>query len=39
MLDKTNNTGGTFQLVNGVFLVLSFFCVRIVYGGYTVRPP
>jgi hypothetical protein len=39
MLDKTNNTGGTFQLVNGVFLVLSFFGVRIVYGGYTVRLP
>ncbi|KAJ7444841.1 TLC domain-containing protein [Mycena latifolia] len=35
MLDKTNRTGGTFQLVNGVFLVATFFSVRLMYGGFT----
>ncbi|KAJ7157010.1 TLC domain-containing protein [Mycena crocata] len=34
-LDKTNRTGSTFQLINGVFLVLTFFSVRLMYGGYT----
>ncbi|KAJ7047074.1 DUF887-domain-containing protein [Mycena alexandri] len=34
-LDKTNRTGGTFQLVNGIFLLLTFFSVRLVYGGIT----
>ncbi|KAJ7775139.1 TLC domain-containing protein [Mycena metata] len=34
-LDKMNRTGGTFQLVNGVFLLLTFFSVRLVYGGIT----
>jgi len=33
-LDKTGHTGSTFQLINGVFLILSFFGVRIVWGGY-----
>jgi hypothetical protein len=33
-LDKTNHAGSTLQLVNGVFLVASFFCVRIIYGGW-----
>ncbi|KAF9447661.1 DUF887-domain-containing protein [Macrolepiota fuliginosa MF-IS2] len=32
-LDKTGNTGTTFQLVNGVFLLSSFFGVRLLYGG------
>jgi len=32
-LDKTNRTGGIVQLINGVFLVLSFFAVRLMYGG------
>ncbi|KAJ7085790.1 DUF887-domain-containing protein [Mycena belliarum] len=34
-LDKTNRTGSTFQLINGVFLVATFFSVRLLYGGYT----
>ncbi|KAJ6463819.1 TLC domain-containing protein [Mycena vitilis] len=34
-LDKTNRTGGTLQLVNGFFLILTFFSVRLLYGGYT----
>ncbi|KAJ6630550.1 TLC domain-containing protein [Mycena sp. CBHHK59/15] len=34
MLDKTNRTGSTFQLVNGFFLVGTFFCVRLMYGGF-----
>ncbi|KAE9394123.1 DUF887-domain-containing protein [Gymnopus androsaceus JB14] len=33
-LDKTNRTGTTFQLVNGIFLLATFFGVRLVYGGY-----
>lgn len=33
-LDKTNRTGSQLQLINGVFLVSSFFLVRIIYGGY-----
>ncbi|KAJ7074199.1 TLC domain-containing protein [Mycena amicta] len=33
-LDKTNRTGGTLQLVNGLFLVVSFTLVRILAGGY-----
>lgn len=33
-LDKTGRTGSTFQLINGIFLLLTFFCVRIVWGGY-----
>ena len=37
MLDKTNRTGSTFQLINGYFLVATFFSVRLMYGGYTVR--
>ena len=32
-LDKLDMTGSTIQLVNGIFLVLSFFGARIVYGG------
>ena len=35
-LDKTNRTGSQFQLINGILLVLTFFSVRIVYGGYIV---
>ncbi|KAJ6597184.1 TLC domain-containing protein [Mycena vulgaris] len=35
MLDKTNRTGSTLQLVNGVFLVATFFFVRLMFGGYT----
>ncbi|KAF8643855.1 hypothetical protein AX16_008872 [Volvariella volvacea WC 439] len=34
-LDKTGRTGTTFQLVNGIALLASFFGVRIVYGGIT----
>ncbi|KDR73589.1 hypothetical protein GALMADRAFT_251329 [Galerina marginata CBS 339.88] len=33
-LDKTGRTGTRTQLVNGFFLLGSFFFVRIVYGGY-----
>ncbi|KAF5373927.1 hypothetical protein D9758_000750 [Tetrapyrgos nigripes] len=32
-LDKTGRTGSPLQLINGVFLLLTFFGVRIVYGG------
>ncbi|KAF8623458.1 hypothetical protein AX15_006242 [Amanita polypyramis BW_CC] len=32
-LDKTNRTGSTLQLVNGVCLLVTFFSVRIIYGG------
>ncbi len=38
-LDKTGYTGSTFQLINGVFLLSTFFLVRIVYGWYTVSLP
>ncbi|KAJ7709597.1 DUF887-domain-containing protein [Mycena rosella] len=34
-LDKTNRTGSTLQLINGIFLLATFFSVRIVYGGFT----
>jgi len=34
-LDKTGRTGSTLQLVNGICLLVTFFFVRIVYGGYT----
>ncbi|KAI0705937.1 DUF887-domain-containing protein [Cytidiella melzeri] len=34
-LDKTGKTGSTFQLINGVLLLSTFFFVRIVYGWYT----
>jgi len=33
-LDKTGRTGSRAQLINGFFLLGSFFFVRIVYGGY-----
>ena len=36
-LDKTGRTGSALQLVNGVFLILAFFGVRLVYGGLVVR--
>ncbi|GLB34737.1 putative TRAM, LAG1 and CLN8 homology domain [Lyophyllum shimeji] len=32
-LDKTGRTGSTAQLINGFFLLSSFFGVRLVYGG------
>jgi len=32
--DKTGRTGSTFQLINGIILLLTFFSVRIVWGGY-----
>ncbi|KIY65278.1 DUF887-domain-containing protein [Cylindrobasidium torrendii FP15055 ss-10] len=32
-LDKTNRTGSSLQLFNGLCLLLTFFVVRIVYGG------
>lgn len=32
-LDKTGNTGTNFQLINGIFLLSSFFGVRLIYGG------
>ncbi|KAJ7137668.1 TLC domain-containing protein [Mycena epipterygia] len=35
MLDKTNRTGSTFQFVNGLFLIATFFSVRLLYGGFT----
>ncbi|KAF9265569.1 DUF887-domain-containing protein [Marasmius fiardii PR-910] len=34
-LDKTKQTGSTCQLINGIFLIASFFCVRIVHGLWT----
>lgn len=37
MLDKTNRTGSTLQIVNGVFLTVTFFSVRLIYGGFIVR--
>ncbi|KAF9030820.1 DUF887-domain-containing protein [Hymenopellis radicata] len=37
-LDKTNRTGSKLQLFNGIFLILSFFVVRIVYGGMYITP-
>nr|GAT55507.1 predicted protein [Mycena chlorophos] len=33
-LDKTNRTGGSLQLINGVLLLVTFFAVRLVAGGY-----
>ncbi|KIK59585.1 hypothetical protein GYMLUDRAFT_44540 [Collybiopsis luxurians FD-317 M1] len=33
-LDKTNRTGSMFQLVNGFFLLVTFFGIRIVHGAY-----
>ncbi|KZT39306.1 DUF887-domain-containing protein [Sistotremastrum suecicum HHB10207 ss-3] len=33
-LDKTGRTGSTIQLINGIVLLSTFFCVRIVYGAY-----
>jgi hypothetical protein len=35
-LDKTGGTGSTFQLINGVFVLATFFGIRIVYGGMVV---
>ena len=35
-LDKLGKTGSPMQLVNGIFLLATFFSVRIVYGGYMV---
>ncbi|KAF9014057.1 TLC domain-containing protein [Cyathus striatus] len=32
-LDKTNRTGTTFQFANGIMLLLTFFGVRLLYGG------
>ncbi|TPX45270.1 hypothetical protein SeMB42_g04074 [Synchytrium endobioticum] len=32
--DKLNMTGSTLQLINGILLILSFFCVRMIYGLY-----
>ncbi|KAK0239876.1 TLC domain-containing protein [Armillaria nabsnona] len=32
-LDKTNRTGSNFQFINGLFLLITFFVVRLVYGG------
>ncbi|EDR14781.1 uncharacterized protein LACBIDRAFT_305847 [Laccaria bicolor S238N-H82] len=32
-LDKTGQTGSRAQLVNGLFLLSTFFCVRLIYGG------
>jgi hypothetical protein len=32
-LDKTGRTGSNFQLLNGITLLVTFFGVRIVYGG------
>ncbi len=36
-LDKTGRTGSTFQLINGIALLGTFFFVRLVWGGYIVR--
>ncbi|KAF9061893.1 TLC domain-containing protein [Rhodocollybia butyracea] len=33
-LDKTNRTGSTFQLVNGILLLATFFFVRLIGGAY-----
>ncbi|KAJ7286121.1 DUF887-domain-containing protein [Mycena rebaudengoi] len=33
MLDKTGRTGSRFQLINGLLLLVTFFSVRLVYGG------
>ena len=38
-LDKCGMTGGKLQLFNGLILITTFFGVRIVYGGFNVRPP
>ncbi|KAG7448052.1 DUF887-domain-containing protein [Guyanagaster necrorhizus] len=35
-LDKTKRTGSNFQLINGMFLLVTFFAVRLVYGGMSV---
>ncbi|KAG6837264.1 hypothetical protein H0H93_012269 [Arthromyces matolae] len=35
--DKTGRTGSKAQLINGIFLLSSFFGVRLVYGGKVVR--
>jgi hypothetical protein len=35
-MDKTGRTGSTAQMINGGFLLASFFGVRIVYGGMIV---
>ncbi|GAW09653.1 TLC domain-containing protein [Lentinula edodes] len=33
-LDKTDRTGSTFQLINGILLLVTFFGMRLVYGAY-----
>ncbi|KZO95885.1 hypothetical protein CALVIDRAFT_155095 [Calocera viscosa TUFC12733] len=33
-LDKTKQTGGTYQFVNGAILMTLFMAVRLIYGGY-----
>jgi len=33
-LDKSGKTGSLFQLINGVCLIVVFFCARLVYGTY-----
>jgi len=33
-LDKTERTGSLFQMINGAFLISTFFCFRIVYGSW-----
>jgi len=33
-LDKAGKTGSTFQLVNGILLLVTFFAVRLVYGAF-----
>lgn len=38
-LDKMNLTGSTLQLVNGICLLVTFFCARIIYGGIMASSP
>lgn len=33
-LDKTKQTGGTYQFLNGIVLMTLFVAVRLIYGGY-----
>ncbi|KAF8512284.1 DUF887-domain-containing protein [Gautieria morchelliformis] len=34
ILDKTNRTGGTLQIINGIILMVVFFLARLCYGGW-----
>ena len=36
-MDKSGFSGSRLQTINGVFLLISFIGLRIVFGGYIVR--